>query len=193
MRFNEKPYKKGMKLTDKPNDRWARDAAEAAKNVPILTRPLKGSPTYHISVRGSAALQGILEQVRDSSDRFKCMSDVYRAVMYAGAHLIYEGISNEIDDSHMLHNLFDLMRKTERMHQWMIGIDHVVDMVRKFKQYQETGFVSREERNEFLDQVMAALPAEVWPMAKDKINRVLTGENATDLYECQYDNKTADQ
>lgn len=188
MDLTKKPYKKGMDLTP-PEEDWARKAAQAAKGIPILARPLKGAKTYHTSIRVLERLHRIAEEIKDSSNRYATMSDVYRASIYVGLNVLYEVTRDEFEKNSFLHNLFTLLRKGEVVNQEMLGLDFLVDLAMVYKNRLEAEVITKDEFRKSVDEIMENLPSHLWGPARKKINRVLNGELCSNLYECQYDGK----
>jgi len=185
---NNKPHKAGMNLGKVPPKNWAKLAYAAATGLPILTRPMKGASFYTISVRIDEGLQRKAEVARDSSERFKTMSDVYRAAFYIGLNMVYEALAeNELAENKRLKTLFELMRMDEETNQNMLGLDHVVNLAAMKKRHIEAGLITKDDFQDWIDTVMEALPVSLRDKAMDKIKRIMRGERQKDLYECIYD------
>lgn len=181
----------GMKIGKKPEKDWAKKAVAACDDIPVLTRPLKGTPLFHINCKIPEKMQRLAEEIRDEYERFKTMSDVYRAAIYVGISMIFEFMPCRSQaDKNRLELLFKLFKANEEYNQNMLALDHVVDIAFQKKRQLHAGIITRHDLDEFVGYVLELLPVSLHKPAMKKINQVMDGITPNNLYECSCDKKT---
>lgn len=185
------PSKTGMKIGKKPDKDWAKKAVAACEDIPVLTRPLKGTGLFHINCKIPEKMQRLAEEIRDEYERFKTMSDVYRAAIYIGMSMIFEYMPcKNATSEKKVKLLFKLFKANEEHNQDMLALDHVVDIAFQKKRQLHAGIITRQDLDEFVGDILELLPVSLHKPAMKKINQVMDGITPNNLYECSCDKKT---
>lgn len=171
---------------EKKKSQWAKEIIDNLPvKLPIMASIPKGTKTSHFNFIGLARHAGMAEAFIYKSNRFRTTSEVYRAALYLGMSLLYqltkeEGTAEQKARADQIYKIIEVMEPLD--HSRMI-IDTIVLSARDLIKCADSGVIDHEELSEKISTLVEALPIELQKVAREKIKRILSGDNIVDLVE----------
>jgi hypothetical protein len=165
---------------------WAKEIIDKLTvKLPVMTSISKGTESTHFNFIGLARHASLAESLIYKCKRFRTTSEVYRAAMYLGMSLLYhltkdEGTPEQKVRADQIYKLLEVMEPLD--HSRMI-IDAVVLSARNIIQCADSGVIDYEELSEKISTLVEALPTELQKVAREKIKRIMKGDNIVDIAE----------
>ena len=169
---------------EEKKDKWAEGiVSNLTQKIPIMTsigKKVESSDFHFIGLARHAALA---ESLIYKSKRFRTTSEVSRAAMYIGMSILYyltkdEGTAEQKARADQIYKTIQLMEKVNHNRQI---VDAVVTSARDLIESADTGVIDDDELSDKVSMLVNVLPKELTQVAKEKIRRIMKGENIVDI------------
>jgi len=165
-------------------DKWAEEIVSSlTQKIPIMTSIGKKVESADFHFIGLARHAALAESLIYKSKRFRTTSEVYRAAMYIGMSILYhmtkdEGTAKQKTRADQIYKTIEVMEEVNHSRQI---VDAVVASARDLIESADAGVIDDEELSEKVSMLVNVLPKELTQVAKEKIKRIMKGENIVDI------------
>lgn len=161
------------------------------EDIPICSGIPKGEKAEKVSISLWARIKRMAEVLKDNSSRFRTVSDIYRAAMFIGLHILYymntEGVRAEGD---AFFKYFLEVRKKLLCNDIM---DMFVELVNDILATHDRQNVDSEEVQGLLKVAVDVVPPEFRKIAQAKMDRLVTAKRLGTPVNTLYENVTTRQ
>jgi len=189
-----------MKLNESKHvnvkEKWVDKINFEEAGIPIVTNIPKDELTTKTSVSFFQRMRRMAEILRDSSARYKTVSDVIRAAIYIGIPILFKMQEDEVTNQYGK-NLYEQVRRNTLFYEQVQAIDTVVIEVNRLLEYAKSENVNIMEVNKQIDDILASVPSDCQSIAKSKAAEVRSlrakGRDISHLLACRIHPKMSDK
>lgn len=179
---------KEISLTDPETEKkggWADEiVSQFGKDIPVMTNIPKRTGSADIRFIGLGRLVELANNLIPISVRFKNLSQVYRAAMYIGMHVLYhlvkEGNGN---DKALAGNTIKVFSTMEKCRFQSDLIDMAIEQANELLRSMKNEILSVEEVEAKFSSLVDAMPNELKTPLRSKLGQLKDGKSVTSLFE----------
>lgn len=172
---------------------WRDDWCESLdlRDVPIITGIPKGEKTEKVSLSLWNRIRRMAEILRDNSARFRTMSDVYRAALNIGLHILYHMNDREVPSYG--ESFFKYMIDARKTLMKADIIDMFTDLVNRAITAHDKHSIDSPDVQRLIAEAMDMVPDDCKEFANRKLKQIIRAKAEGTPISMVYENSTSVQ
>lgn len=154
---------------------------EFGSQMNIVRHINKDQNSVHTTLRVAASIRDIAEKIATKCPRFASKAEVDRAAYYMGMMLIYQLVKDPAVQRDECGIMFNSLLAEEKSMVSLDMLDTVTEAVKRLSKAYEKRILSRSEFEKKVETLISYLPDELQEIAAENCDRVLHGENISNI------------